>query len=471
MVDGYRVSLADIYGNPQLDEEEARLRAAQGRQSRAYVPTASTATPVYSKSSEANQNIDPAEDKRRRDRERAQKQQDVLGSAGEVALGYQLGSSGGSAAAATTAAPAASTATAASGGVARPAAVQGLQAARGSTGVTGGSAGSGYGSAAGYGALAYGVSRAYTKLSAYKQRGGNLTDDEVNQGLHHRGANKVLEQYVERPLEKAGLSRISPKNTNPALFIAKKIFGSSKNDDQIRRDRIRANLKSSGAVDEGYHVRLADGTKYNIGVDGNATLLNKQGGERRAYETDETNELTPQAIAYTNPLGAIITGGDEKLRSDQAGYYTNAITSNAVSSEDARRNAITLYQDHGIDYYTAHDEVDNLVLKGAIDKPTADAYHDGINQTFNYYGEGSEKSSKRVGGPPETPDFGGGSGGRGGRSPNLDDILPDLQTPATFDSPDNEESAGERASVDSYLDQYSQTLRRGGSAAGRKRRT
>ncbi|TXH42147.1 MAG: hypothetical protein E6Q97_36205 [Desulfurellales bacterium] len=337
------------------------------------------------------------------------------------------------------------------------------------TATSGGSAIGGYVGSAG---IAIGIAKAIDSaqnLAAYRKRGGpGLTQDEIQKSYGHGGVDKQVKK-IDRQLEKLP-GRPGIVRTNPVNILTRSILGSGKNDDQIRRDRIRETLKKTGAVDKEYNVRLADGSRYNIGVDGKDELLNKAGGTRRAYEIDETNELAPQTIGYTNPLAAIVSGGDDKLKADYAGYYTNAATSNAVSQEDARRNAQLLYQDHGISYETAHSEIDRLQSEGKIDRPTAEAYHNGVNQAFNYYGPPSRGSGRKTGKPPSTSDLADDSSGTG-RTPSIEDITPSLTVPEDYDTPDNAPSASEQASVDQYLNDYSETLRRGGSSAGRKRRT
>lgn len=485
MADGYRASLADIYGDPQLTEEERLRLAQQGRQARAYVPTQTTATPIYLKTSgSANPESSPSRDKQEAEAAKARQRQELLNNAQNAALGYEAGASSSSAAGAglssgvsTSGAGSAvgSTYTVGAGEIIPSGYTAVGSSASGGTMVSPGAAGAGskLGGYAGSAGIAVGVAKAIDSaqnLAAYRKRGGpGLTQSEIQSSYGHGGVDKFVREHIDSKLEKLP-GRPGIVRTNPVNIITRAILGSGKNDDQIRRDRIRETLKKTGAVDKEYNVRLADGSRYNIGVDGKNELLNKGGGTRRAYEIDETNELAPQTIAYTNPLAAIVSGGDDKLKTDYAGYYTNAATSNAVSQEDARRNAQLLYQDHGISYEAAHSEIDRLQSEGKIDRPTAEAYHNGVNQAFNYYGP---PTAKRSGKSSKLPDTGSlvDQDARTGRTPNIEDITPSITTPGGYETPDNAPSAAEQASVDQYLNDYSETLRRGGSAAGRKRRT
>lgn len=125
---------------------------------------------------------------------------------------------------------------------------------------------------------------------------------------------------------------------------------SGKSDDQLLRDDFRGDLKASGIADDDYNVTLADGSKFNIGKDGKATLVNSDGTtERRYWNVDESNPLAQYAITKIDP----IIRAKYTAEAEQAGYkpeqYTamivNAVTSNAKSQADVDANIKAIYGD------------------------------------------------------------------------------------------------------------------------------
>lgn len=153
--------------------------------------------------------------------------------------------------------------------------------------------------------------------------------------------------------------------------------------DQIARDRLRGFLQKTGLIDERYALALADGTQYDIGKDGGHRYSNLDGTLRRAYETDTSNPLTAQAIGWVDPLAAALTGGNEKLRSDLAGYLTNAATSNASTLDAVRANIRGFYDRLGIDPEKALRLNASLSEMGAVDNNTAAAYSNSIATLFS----------------------------------------------------------------------------------------
>ncbi|MCB0340182.1 MAG: hypothetical protein KDD53_11290, partial [Bdellovibrionales bacterium] len=126
------------------------------------------------------------------------------------------------------------------------------------------------------------------------------------------------------------------------------MFKKGKHKDQVARDQVRSALQQSGILDKDWTLGLADGSRYNIGLDGGHRYKNLDGTERRAYEIDSSNPLAGQVIGWANPLIEVVTGGDEKLRSDFVGYITNAALSNAADLEQAKQNMLSIYSQFGI---------------------------------------------------------------------------------------------------------------------------
>jgi hypothetical protein len=129
-----------------------------------------------------------------------------------------------------------------------------------------------------------------------------------------------------------------------------KMMTTGKSDAQLLRDDFRGELKASGIADEDYNVTLADGSKFDIGKDGKATLTNIDGKtERRYWNVDESNPLAKYAITKIDP----IVRAKYNAEAEAAGYkpeqftamMVNAVTSNAKSQTDIDANIKAIYGD------------------------------------------------------------------------------------------------------------------------------
>ncbi|MCB0346314.1 MAG: hypothetical protein KDD66_14440 [Bdellovibrionales bacterium] len=116
------------------------------------------------------------------------------------------------------------------------------------------------------------------------------------------------------------------------------LFHSGKHPDQKARDAMRDGLAQLGLVSAEHNLTLADGSTYFIGYDGGHRYQNADGTQRAPYDVDFSNPLSPEAVGWAQPLAAVLTGGDEKLRTDLTGYLVNAAQSNANSLADVQRN-------------------------------------------------------------------------------------------------------------------------------------
>ncbi|RMD84336.1 MAG: hypothetical protein D6808_07150 [Candidatus Dadabacteria bacterium] len=121
------------------------------------------------------------------------------------------------------------------------------------------------------------------------------------------------------------------------------LIKTGKHKDQIARDALRDFLKEVGVIDDSCSLTLYDGTKYYIGFDGGHKLTNLDGSKRRPYNTDPSNPLTDKAIGILQPIAAMLTGGDRKLKNDLTGYLVNAALSNAKSVNDIKKNAFSIF--------------------------------------------------------------------------------------------------------------------------------
>lgn len=167
-----------------------------------------------------------------------------------------------------------------------------------------------------------------------------------------------------------------------------------KHEDQIKRDEVRKRLQANGFLDERFNMTLADGTKFDIGRDGGAQLINKDGTTRPMYNTDASDPLTGQAVAWANPIAWLISNGDKKAFNDFAGYFANAAQSNATDINGIKANLQAFYDQIGLPREAYIQMIDEQLAAGKIDQQTADVFkHDLGNFTFKSAAEGDMDSA------------------------------------------------------------------------------
>jgi hypothetical protein len=126
---------------------------------------------------------------------------------------------------------------------------------------------------------------------------------------------------------------------------------SGKSQAQAIRDDFRGDLKEAKVADKDYNVTLADGSKFNIGLDGKTKYENV--GEnidgkktRNAWDVDFSNPLAKFASDKIDPMIRGIYGEDNAKAKFFPGQYTgmlvNAATSNAQSEQDVLANIETM---------------------------------------------------------------------------------------------------------------------------------
>jgi len=124
-----------------------------------------------------------------------------------------------------------------------------------------------------------------------------------------------------------------------------KMMTSGKSDAQAMRDDFRGLLKQTGVANDTYNVTLADGSQYNIGLDGKTKLQNV--GEnidkkktRQAWDVDFSNPLAQFAVQQIDPMiRNIYKDVDGKIKPEQyTGMLVNAATSNAKTEEEVKAN-------------------------------------------------------------------------------------------------------------------------------------
>jgi hypothetical protein len=125
-----------------------------------------------------------------------------------------------------------------------------------------------------------------------------------------------------------------------------KMMTSGKSDAQLIRDDFRGTLRETGVADDNYEVTLADGSKFNIGLDGKTRYKNVDSKTtRQAWDIDFSNPLAVFATEQLDPMiQRIYEGVDRsKIPTEQfTGMLVNAVASNAKSNEDVLANIRTV---------------------------------------------------------------------------------------------------------------------------------
>lgn len=164
-----------------------------------------------------------------------------------------------------------------------------------------------------------------------------------------------------------------------------KAFSSHKGQGQFDRDKARADLVKSGVLDPNYQLELADGSKFDMGMDGGARLKNTDGTERKYKDIDQSRtDLGNMADVYAlaAPLGEIsaMTSGGKDTAPTLSAYYTNAISSNAKSYDDVVNNAKHVASKFGITQDNYHSYLDALKAAGKIDDTGYKVYEAKLGQ-------------------------------------------------------------------------------------------
>jgi hypothetical protein len=124
---------------------------------------------------------------------------------------------------------------------------------------------------------------------------------------------------------------------------------SGKSGAQNQRDDFRSFLKQSGVADNDYNVKLADGSMFNVGLDGKTKYKNvgknvDGGTERNAWDVDWSNPLAKQAVALVDPLVRKNFQDGNGVKPEQyTGMLVNAIANNAKSEDDVLNNMRSVF--------------------------------------------------------------------------------------------------------------------------------
>lgn len=170
---------------------------------------------------------------------------------------------------------------------------------------------------------------------------------------------------------------------NPATWAAR-TFGSSKDSDQLTRDYARKKLQEVGFFtkkegDSHHYVELADGSLFDVGVDGKNTFEGVSGDKLHPYDVDFSNPESVRAADYLGPLLTILTGGEGKVKDDFVGYLSNASISNGRTIENIRH----IYEKAGLDKDGAIAMIDKMVEEEKLKPDLAEIYKQRAAELFS----------------------------------------------------------------------------------------
>lgn len=172
----------------------------------------------------------------------------------------------------------------------------------------------------------------------------------VYDGWQGSGKAGVVNGAVGGSMIAAGMYTLGA--TNPYLLaavVATSVIadstGGKKSVDQKSRDAARDTIVKNGLADKEYKITLADGSKFDIGVDGHgqqfdardpSKLVDKGrvGKKLNAWDIDYTNDLDYAAGMAGTSLSRLLHGGTGKAIDQLGGQLSNAAISSVGHGKD-----------------------------------------------------------------------------------------------------------------------------------------
>ena len=201
------------------------------------------------------------------------------------------------------------------------------------------------------------------------------------------------------------------------VSIAGNVIKTGKNEDQIARDGIRTQFQRNGLVDNEYNMTLADGSKFNLGMDGRGgkhaitnpdKLAEGHKGkikELNSYDIDYTNDLDYMAGMGGVTLSRLLSGGKGQAI-DQLG---NQLGNGALGGvgfgkdmstgnfESVRDNMRSIYAQSGIKNKEDGYQLANMMYsEGRLDESEVVSMHQSLNMIFDK--DGYSTAQKLMGG-------------------------------------------------------------------------
>lgn len=166
-------------------------------------------------------------------------------------------------------------------------------------------------------------------------------------------------------------------------------FGSGKSASQMLRDKWRDAMEAAGLaqkIDGSHHVKLSDGSLYNIGFDGGHQLNNLDGTTRHTFDVDWKNPLAvngiPEAHLFVMASGLDPSAEKENLWHTAVSQAINAATFNATSKQDVTENFQSMLANK-IDPRALGLKIEVLRVNNVIDDSEYLVYLNAINNIFS----------------------------------------------------------------------------------------
>lgn len=156
-----------------------------------------------------------------------------------------------------------------------------------------------------------------------------------------------------------------------SAFVGSKLYGSSKQSEQLIRDNFRDFYKENKLVDDKYQMTLGDGTSFDFGKDG------KKYGKLQNFE----NPVVKSSIMGAKLLAAL-DGAFGKNNEYLSTALTNAATSNAKDQSGADSNYKAFFKQRNIDPTQAKVALDNAYKLGNLKQGEYGAYTQELNRLF-----------------------------------------------------------------------------------------
>lgn len=249
--------------------------------------------------------------------------------------------------------------------------------------------------AGGAATFALGANQVYKGWGAGGTKGainGTLGGSAMVAGLSQMGAGAVL--GAAAPWVYGGI-------------IAASILGNAvktgKSADQGARDSVREYFQQNGLTDDDFNVTLADGNKFNIGVDGHGgyhqfahpelrTEAHSKDGHLNAWDIDYTNDLDYAAGMGGITLSRLTTGGTGKAIDQVGSQLGNASLSTVGYGKDfsaqnfgaVQQNLRAMYAQNGIKSKTDGYQLANQAFaEGRINESDHAAALQSMDMIFN----------------------------------------------------------------------------------------
>lgn len=218
---------------------------------------------------------------------------------------------------------------------------------------------------------------------------------------------------------------------NPAFYAAALIGGTAagallgsiktgKEEHQLIRDKYRDNLEELGMAEKingSHNLTLADGSRYDIGRDGDSGEKDWYNTNNRRADQEDVDKLHAYDVDYTKDLDAIVQlqgkalsslmfGSNKDQASQMGGYFTNAAVSQAKGADlteenymKATANMKSFFDQAGItDKKSAYALANQMFGEGRVDQTGLVTIQQGINLVFDDFGTSFKGANKLMDG-------------------------------------------------------------------------